>query len=255
MNILVVDDEQIIVLGILKRLKQINNVSINCVGAYSGEEALQIMENFTPNLIITDLKMPNISGFDLIAQVKGKQICDKFIVLTAHEEFEFARQAVKYQVVDYLLKPVDWSILEKYVREMDLVPLALAKVEEVLGKYDDLFIKPNYEKMVPALKKIIHYIDAKFNCDISLTQLSIYTGMSENSICNLVKKELGITFLDYVYQMRLKKAMKILIEEPSKKVKDIAIQVGYHSDRQFFRLFKNKLNMTPEHFRKINSFN
>lgn len=255
MNILVVDDEQVIVLGILKRLKQIQNVSINCVGANSGEEALQIMENFIPNLIITDLKMSNISGFDLIARVREKQICDKIIVLTAYEEFEYARQAVKFQVVDYLLKPIDWSILEKYVCEMDLVPMTQAKVEEVLYKYGDLFIKPNYERMAPALKKIIHYIDAKFNHDISLMQLSIYTGMSENSICNLVKKELGITFLDYVYQMRLKKAIKILITEPSKKVKDIAAQVGYHSDRQFFRLFKSKLNITPEQFKKENSFN
>jgi len=254
MNILVVDDEQVIVLGMIARLQKLKDIYINCVGCNSGLDALEIMEDFIPDLLITDLKMPNMDGIELIEKVRAQRLCERIIVLTAYEEFEYARQALRLHVADYMLKPIDWEVLEKYIREMDMVPLLQEKVDRVLQNYGQLFIDIRLQDLTPALRKIICYIDARFYHDISLTHLSIYSGISENSICNLFRKELDITFLDYVHQLRLKKAMELLVAEPGKNIKEIAAQVGYRSERQFFRLFKNKLDMTPQQFRTENLF-
>ena len=78
----------------------------------------------------------------------------------------------------------------------------------------------------------------------------MYSGLSENSICNLFKKELGITFLDYLYELRLKRAMELLLADNSPTVREIALKIGYSSERQFFRVFKNRTGYTPQQFRE-----
>lgn len=254
MNILVVDDEQIIVMGLISKLQKMDGVYLNCVGCGSGEEAVTIMEDFVPDLLITDLKMPDMSGLELIERVRQRQLCEKIIVLTAHEDFSYARQALRLHVADYLLKPIDWELLEGYVRELDMAPKTQDKVERALLKYSCLFPEVNPRELSPALRKMLGYIDARFTHDISLTHLSIYSGISENSICNIFRKELRMTYLDYVSQLRLRKAMELLIVDPGKTIKEIASHVGYRSERQFFRLFKNNIEKTPQQFREEHVF-
>ena len=246
MNILVVDDEEVIVLGILKRIQKLRDVYVNIVGAYSGEEALTIMEDFIPDLVITDIQMPDMSGLELIAKIRGRDISNKIIILTAHEEFEYARQGLKYHVDDYLLKPIDWDVLEKYIRGLATASATSVQVDDILAEYAHRFHAIDCKSISTAMKKILKYINANFSHEISLTHLSVYTGMSESNICNIFKKELNMTFLDYVYELRLKKAIELLTTDPEKTMRDIAAMVGYRSERQFFRLFKNNLGVTPQ---------
>ncbi|MDR2933512.1 MAG: response regulator [Oscillospiraceae bacterium] len=249
MNILIVDDEPVIVLGIVKRIQRMENLYTQTVGAYSGESALEIMQDFIPDMLITDIQMPHMDGFALISRVREKGICPNYIILTAYENFDYARQAVRYHAIDYLVKPVDWTILEGHLRDFAMQSDKKVDLERVLGEFPVLRdVRPDMQSHL--LGKIIKYIETNYMKEISLTQLSIFSGISENYICNLFKKEMDQTFLDFVCKLRLRKAIELLITDEDRNMREISAMLGYRSERQFFRLFKAKLSMTPQQLRE-----
>jgi len=248
---MVVDDERLIVQGVTMHLQKMGEPNLTVVGAYSGAEALKAMEYFAPDLLITDICMPDMDGLALIAEARERGLCDTFIVLTAYEVFEYARQAVENHVLCYLVKPIDWAVLERHIRDLSMTQKVHVDVAEILERYSGLYAHIARDDLSHALGKIMKYIRQNFTKNISLLQLSIYSGLSENYICALFKKELGITFLDYVYELRLKCAMELLLTDEGKTIQEIAKRVGYHSDRQFFRIFRDHLGMPPQKFRDL----
>ena len=104
-KLLIVDDEPLVQVGI-KSMLDWNALDIEVVGtASNGEAALKIIEDTMPDIVITDIQMPILSGLELI------RICRErfgafpvFLILTSYQDFEMAKQAIAYQVTDYLVK-------------------------------------------------------------------------------------------------------------------------------------------------------
>lgn len=247
MNILVVDNEPIITQGIVKRIDSWN-LHTKTVGVYSSEQALETMEFFMPDLLIADIEMPHINGLDLISIALEKGYCQKFIIISAYELFEYARQAIQYNVIDYIVKPVDWTVLEKHIRGFVQQPRMQEQFQKATAQCDVLKDIAT-TGISPSLHKITAYLDMHYASDISLKQLAEMSDMSTNYICSLFKKELNLTYLDYVYHLRLQQAVKLLLAEPDKTMKEISRHIGYHSERQFFRMFRSTTGMTPQQFR------
>lgn len=249
MNILIVDDERAIVQGIVKHISKLEGLHATVVGAYSAEEALSMMEHFRPTLLITDIRMPGKDGLELIREVNARNLCSHCMILSAYEEFEYAKKALDYRAVGYLVKPIDWAELDARLRELSQDTAQRQRADEVLRRYADLYAHVARTDLSPTLKKITRYVQRSYTRDLSLVQLSCQTGFTESYLCTLFKKELGITFLDYVNELRLRQAMTALMESPQATIKDISALVGYHSERQLFRLFSTHLGMTPQQFR------
>ncbi|MBP1754799.1 MAG: hypothetical protein H6Q59_1197, partial [Firmicutes bacterium] len=106
-KVMIVDDEPFIRQG-LRILINWEQLGFEvCSEAANGKEALELMADIEYDLIITDIKMPNMSGLELIESTWEKvSKHTKFIILSGFYEFEYARKAIKYGVVDYVLKPV-----------------------------------------------------------------------------------------------------------------------------------------------------
>ncbi|MCL2059803.1 MAG: response regulator [Oscillospiraceae bacterium] len=250
MNILVVDDEPVIVKGIVKRIHNIKNFYAQATGAYSGEGALALIDEFVPDLTITDIQMPQMDGFTLISRIREKSLCKNYIILTAHEDFNYARLAVHYHALEYMVKPVDWDLLEEYIRECAAQPVKKANLDQILREFTMFGEDIPVESLSQPLRKIVSYIQSNYTKEITLTHLSIFSGISENYICNLFKKEFNQTFLDFVCTLRLRKAIELLCGGDGKNMRVISSMLGYRSERQFYRLFKNKLGVTPQQFRE-----
>ena len=250
MNILIVDDECIIVRGIINRIENMSGFFGNVLGAYSGNNALSIMEYYKPDLLITDIEMPGMDGLSLLSVIQQKGLCKNCIILTAFENFKYAQQAVHFHATEYLIKPIDWRVLDKYIKDLSLRIDADKLVNQVLTSYSNLFDELQRTDFSLYFNYILKYVNTNYTNEISLKQLSTFFCMSEISICNLFKKEIGITYLDYIYKLRLKKSIEILLTEKKKTVKEISKIVGYHSERQFYRMFKSQINMTPQQFRE-----
>lgn len=116
-KILLADDESVIVKG-LRRLVDWESLQTEIVGeATDGHMAAQMMEQLQPDLVISDIRMPGLTGLELMARFKEAEFSPKFIFVSGYEEFEYARQALSGGAVDYLLKPVSAATLEGAVRK------------------------------------------------------------------------------------------------------------------------------------------
>lgn len=122
-SLLVVDDE------IRQREAVIKSVDwgkagFNVIGdAENGIEALELLEKLEPDLILTDIKMPLMTGLELASKVREIRPATKFVILSGYDDFEYAQEAFKYNVIRYLLKPISASELsEEFIKikaEMD----------------------------------------------------------------------------------------------------------------------------------------
>ncbi|NQX60840.1 response regulator [Paenibacillus qinlingensis] len=107
MRLMVVDDEPIILNGIIRMIEKAHTPFIEIVGAADGIDAMNKLATFQPDLILTDIHMPEMDGLTLIKEIQSLNLCSRFVILTGYGDFAYARQALRYQVIDYLLKPIN----------------------------------------------------------------------------------------------------------------------------------------------------
>lgn len=107
LKLLIVDDEPIICEG-LRFTIDWESLGIHVVGvAYDGEEALRMIESEEINLLLTDIRMEGMDGLKLTEQLNQRFPDIRVIVISGYESFDYARQALRMNVSDYLLKPVE----------------------------------------------------------------------------------------------------------------------------------------------------
>lgn len=115
MNLLLVDDEEYVIESITKNVDWVNRGFNEIYTAFSMKQAQSIMEMVPVDVIISDIVMPEESGFDFIQWVREKEYEVQVIFLTSYAEFDYAKRAMSLESVDYLLKPIDYEKLEEAV--------------------------------------------------------------------------------------------------------------------------------------------
>jgi len=121
-KVFLVDDERIIRDGISKIIEW-EAMGLHLLGAaQDGESAYAQIKSLRPDIVFTDIKMPGMSGLELIRSLREENVNAKFVVLSGHNEFEFASTAMQYGVKNYLLKPCDeddiTSVLQVLIQEL-----------------------------------------------------------------------------------------------------------------------------------------
>ena len=125
-RILIVDDEPLVQVGLKSMLQGMENIEV-MGSAANGRDAYKMIENGHPDIVIADIKMPVMSGLELLEETnKHFGAVPAFIMLTAYEEFEMVRKALSFQAVDYLVKvELDKEQLGEAIRK------AIARVNQV----------------------------------------------------------------------------------------------------------------------------
>ncbi|NMO96601.1 response regulator [Paenibacillus lemnae] len=150
LDIAVVDDEERIRMGLAKLITDAGD-SYRVVGTFgSGQELLSQMSGLQPDLIITDIKMPQMSGLELMARAREITGDAMFAVLSGYDDFEYARTALRQGAMEYLLKPVNISELHRLLE--NAYALVTEKRNERRLESDDLasFLLGQEEKRLPA---------------------------------------------------------------------------------------------------------
>jgi two-component system response regulator YesN len=115
-KLLIVDDDGLIRKGLSTNIDWANH-GLQLIGtAKNGLAALELMESTPPDIVITDIRMPFMDGLELTKMIKHKMPKTKIIMMTSYEEFEFAKEALKMKVFDYLLKPMGNEVLLECVK-------------------------------------------------------------------------------------------------------------------------------------------
>lgn len=152
-RLIIVDDEQIVLDGLKFFLIEDTLDDIEVVAtSSSGREAIAACEQYYPDIVLMDIKMPGINGIEAIEAIKKRHIDIRFVIISAYEQFEYAKQAVELGVSDYILKPIN----------PDKVTEVLNKIKnEILVERNQRLreIKKNREKK---LEKIIPVLEHGF---------------------------------------------------------------------------------------------
>lgn len=116
-NVVIVDDEMLVRRGLSEKFDW-GQLECNIVGIGSnGMEGKELVDRYQPDILITDIKMPGMNGLDLAQYIKENYPESVTILLSGYQEFDYARTAVRHQVFDYLLKPVDLDDLRTCIRK------------------------------------------------------------------------------------------------------------------------------------------
>lgn len=116
-KVLIVDDEKMIRMGIKKVIPWPELGVGKVYTAGSAREALELLGEHRPEILITDIRMSEMSGLELIEAAKEISPKLRVLVLTGYDSFEYARQSLRLKVQDFFLKPVEESDLSRAIRE------------------------------------------------------------------------------------------------------------------------------------------
>jgi len=146
-KVMIVDDEQIVRDGIEFIIRNsFEEVKIVAMGK-SGREAIELFEEFRPHLVLMDIQMPGINGIEAIRAIRESDSHVRFVIISAYEQFEYAKNAVQLGVKDYILKPINRQklveIINKISREIDL---------ERRNKQREIETQEKLDKVLPVLE-------------------------------------------------------------------------------------------------------
>ncbi len=151
-NILVVDDEQIVQKAIQYIVeKRRDNLKI-CDVASNGREAIIKAKALKPEIVFMDIRMPGINGIEAIKEIKHHLPETRFVIISAYEQFEFAKQAVQLGVREYLLKPINRGKLNNI---LDQIVVELNQDQEQSER--DLETMEKLQKMIPYIETSFIY--------------------------------------------------------------------------------------------------
>lgn len=106
-TILLVDDEEEVIQTIIKKI-QWESLGFSVIGhACNGVKAFEMVEEYQPDVVMTDIKMPYMDGMELAHRIKAEYPATKILLFTGFDEFEYAKEAVHLEVEEYILKPVN----------------------------------------------------------------------------------------------------------------------------------------------------
>lgn len=244
MKIIIADDEEVIRLGLEKIMSKMD-LDIQVIGSYgNGMDALTHISKLDTgelDVLITDIKMPMMDGLKLIEHVRDKSKLFPIIVLSGFSDFEYARSALRYGVLDYLLKPIDKSQLYDILWKLRVVK----KEEEALRK-PDTGVADKEHHVIEQMKAIL---DKEYDKNFELERIAATVGMSGSYLSRLFKLQTGMTVTDYLIQIRMDKAKQFLTDHPNLKNYEISQLVGYSDAVYFNKLFKKMVGVTPKDYK------
>ncbi len=202
--------------------------------------AVAFCQEHPVDVVLSDIRMPFQSGFDLIQALKDQGKSPLFCIMSAYSEFSYAQQALRLGVEDYLVKPASFddiaATMEKVKAKLDGKPVETCKESE--ASVDN-----------PLISKAISLIHRKTGT-CTLQSVAGELSISQSYLSRLFKETMGSTFQNYLLQTRMQQAADMLKSGQKYTNKDIATTLGYQDTQNFCRTFRRYWNTTPQQFKK-----
>ncbi len=253
-RLLVVEDN----LDICKYLESILELQYQIVFAHNGVEGLKQLEQQTPDLILTDLMMPVMDGFEFMKKVKQNEKWQQIpiIALTARSEMADKLAVLRIGVDDYLVKPFHEEELQIRVKNLlknqsnRLVFIAeetekaeAASFQSDVPTDNTPTITQNDQEWLKNLENLTY--SGIPNVDFKAQQLSLELDISYSQLYRKTKLLTGFTPKQYINQIRYQQARQFLESKTYVSVKRVAYEVGFKDPKNFSRNFKKRFGKYP----------
>ena len=225
-SVVVVEDEKLIARNISRSIQRVNSSFEVVAIASNGEEALAITDELLPNVVFTDICMPIMDGLELAKRIREKYDFIVCVILSGHNDFAYAKEAIQHQVMEYLLKPVNDDELSEVLR----------KIEKNLLTFQEEFEMAN---------------NTSFQKPENIAEL-VEFGFSVSYLTKIFTKFTGKTPSKYIRDYRISLA-KQLLRNPNLSISVVGKKVGYPDQFHFSKIFRQATGMSPSEFRTRDS--
>ncbi|WP_251550302.1 response regulator transcription factor [Neobacillus muris] len=253
-NIVIVDDEPRTREGLHRTLESWNNGEFSILSAQSHEDVLRIAEKQKIHILLSDIRMPQMTGLELLKTMKEKGINPVVIIISAYSEFEYAQEALRLGVVNYLLKPIGKKKLIEAVEEAVKVLEKQVRAGMIERVVDEKIVdaSTNIDSTKDTIRKAIRYIDQHLKDDLTLKDVAAHVHLNPSYFSVLFKEQVNLNFSEYVTRRRIQRAKELVISTDL-PISEIAEEAGYKTAKYFIKIFKELEGMTPSAYRKANN--
>lgn len=148
-RIMLVDDEEEVRKAMIRKMDW-EQLGFTVAGdAENGEDALEKLELLEPDVVMTDIRMPYMDGLTLVARIREKYPFIKILIFSGYDDFEYAKQAIKYRVTEYILKPVNGEELAEILKRV-----RISLDEEIKQRRNISMLQESYENSLPMLREV-----------------------------------------------------------------------------------------------------
>ncbi len=236
-RLIIADDERFVLNG-MKNTIDWESLGVKVVAcAEDGEDFFQKAVEHNPDIVLVDVRMPNMDGLTAIEKLRPILKDCQFIILTAYQDFSYAKKALELGVMAYITKPALKSeVIEK-------VKLAIMRLNEKEQSRDERISQS------AGIEQIKRYMQSHVDSDCSLIEVAEYMQMNPAYLSRYFKEKSNMTFGEYDKQLKMGRAQELLLTT-NMKTYEIANQLGYKSVQHFSRIFKEFSGMTPMEYRQ-----
>lgn len=269
-RVLLVDDEQIERMALAKKIDRYYGDKVDIYHAVNGREAVAMCGEQKNDIVIMDISMPEMNGVMAAKYIRKMDDECSIIFLSAYDDFEYARNAIKVRALDYLLKPCDMNdllaVMDTALQKLDkenvfngnsISGKEQNKETEICGSNANN-VRENRPKRTDnvrnsdeqtTIKYLKEYVENNYIYDISMQEAAEEMGYSDAYFSKLFKQYFNQNFTAYLTEYRIKKA-KELLTDTNNSIKDISRMVGYEDSNYFAKIFKRIVGEIPSKFRE-----
>lgn len=269
-RVLLVDDEQIERMALAKKIDRYYGDKVDIYHAVNGREAVAMCGEQKNDIVIMDISMPEMNGVMAAKYIRKMDDECSIIFLSAYDDFEYARNAIKVRALDYLLKPCDMNdllaVMDTALQKLDkenvfngnsISGKEQNKETEICGSNANN-VRENRPKRTDnvrnsdeqtTIKYLKEYVENNYIYDISMQEAAEEMGYSDAYFSKLFKQYFNQNFTAYLTEYRIKKA-KELFSNTNHSIKDISRMVGYTDSNYFAKIFKRLVGEIPSKYRE-----
>ena len=236
LRVVLIDDESIIVEGLRKVVKW-DKYNCEVVGtACDARSGSRLIREVRPDILFTDICMPGQNGLTMLAGLRSEFPDMQVTVLTGSRDFAYAQEAIKLGVTRFLLKPSKMAEINEALSAM---------IEKIEGKE-----APSTEQNTGSfiVNQAMAYIEKHYSEKLTLQEVAETCYVSQWHLSKLLNKYAGQSFYDILNKVRIS-AAKELLKDPSLRVGDIGMMVGYMDNAHFSRIFKKLTGSSANEYR------
>ncbi|WP_010167555.1 response regulator transcription factor [Candidatus Epulonipiscium viviparus] len=249
-KVLLVDDEKLERVLIRKGFDWAKH-GFEIIGeASSAAEALKFIQSSIPDLILTDINMPQMNGLELTAKIRKQLPNCQIVIVTGYREFDYARRALKLGVTDFLLKPINMEEIAALVETLKFDAQTKKAPPNIPNTVEVIKAEPTQNKRLhKIIIEALDYVSTEiYNPDLSLKLVASKTYSNESYLSRLFKQEIGVSLIEYITQKRINESIRLL-NETDLKVYEVAEQVGFRDAHYFGICFKKRTGLTIKEFK------
>ena len=247
--ILIVEDD----LEIRTMIKDLLSQNYNIAEASNGKEALQIVNRQRPMLVISDIIMPEMNGFEFLKEMKTQEMTKHIpiILLSSKSNVESQIEGFESGADAYINKPFNFRHLEVIVKSLlhkkNILKEYGNSPSSALEQYEGSFIHREDKDIILNITKIIY--DNIDNDELSMDFIANETAISKMQLYRKIKEITKKTPTEFIRSIRMMHAEKLL-KTTNKTIQEIMYESGFNNKTYFYREFLKKHNKTPKEFRE-----